>query len=125
MTARGRLGMLLVALLLGAPALSACGSDEEPLFQRVAFCQGQPGDNSADGRLVVEWRQGSEVVATASGPVGTVFTAEVPIGGIQVYVDGVQVGAVNEGVDTSVFASPGPDDVTYVSSEGCPDDPLP
>ena len=117
--------MTLVVLLLGLPALSACGSDEEPLFQRVAFCQGQPGDNSVDGSHVVEWREGSEVVATASGAVGTVFTAEVPVGAVQVYVDGVQVGAVNEGVDTSVYASPGPDDVTYLSTEGCPVDPLP
>jgi hypothetical protein len=77
MTARGRfhIGCSLAALLLAVPALSACGSDAEPQTQRVAFCQGAPSENSTDGSLVVEWRQGGTVLATASGAVGTIFSA--------------------------------------------------
>ena len=65
--------------------------------------------------------QVNPVGAPASGAVGTVFTAEVPVGAVQIYVDGVQVGAVDEGADTGAYSSPGPDDVTFLSTEGCPD----
>lgn len=126
MITRSARSAALAGLLLCAPVLVGCGSDEEPPFQRVAFCQGDPGENSEDGMLVVEWRQGSEVLATASGAVGTVFSAEVPIGGVQIYVDGVQMGAVNEGVDTDVpWVSPEPGEATYLATgDGCPERPL-
>ena len=92
----------------------------------MAYCQGVPGENSEDGQLVVEFRQGATVVATASGNVGMVFSAEVPLGGIQIYVDGVQVGAVNEGVDMVENDDPSaPLPTTYLATpEGCPDDPV-
>ncbi len=95
-------------------------------MQRVAFCQGEPAENSEDGMLVIEFRQGDTVVATVLGGVGTVFSAEVPIGGIQIYVDGVEVGAVNEGVATDVpWASPAPGEATYLAvGDGCPERPL-
>jgi hypothetical protein len=93
--------------------------------QYVAFCQGASSSIDDDGFLDVEFRQGSRVVATGSVSVGTVMTAEVPIGGIQIYVDGEQVGAVNEGVDADAFArSPAPEDASYLASgEGCPAGP--
>ena len=115
-----------LTLLLCLPVLSGCGSAEEEPRQRVAYCQGVPGENSEDGQLVVEFRQGATVVATASGNVGMVFSAEVPLGGIQIYVDGVQVGAVNEGVDMVENDDPSaPLPTTYLATpEGCPDDPV-
>jgi hypothetical protein len=45
----------------------------------------------------------------------------VPWGAAQIYVDGVHVGAVDEGVDQEAYHAQGPDDVSYVhSAEGCP-----
>ena len=126
MTARGprRLASALVTLAC-LPALAACGSDEGATFQRIAFCQGEPTAGDEDGMLVVEWRQGARVVATASGAAGTVFSAEVPIGAIQIYVDGTEVGAVNEGVSTDVpWVEPAPGEATYLAGEGCPDRPF-
>jgi hypothetical protein len=113
-------------LLLGPVALGGCGSQAEPRMQYVAFCQGASSSIHDDGFVDVEFRQGSTVVATGSLSVGVVFTAEVPIGGIQIYVDDVQVGAVNEGVAADVFArSPAPEDASYLASgEGCPDSPI-
>jgi hypothetical protein len=109
--------------LLCLPILAGCGSDErEPHVQRVAFCQGPSGDNPNGDPVEIEFRQGSTVVATATGSVGTAFTVEVPVGAVQIYVDGVQKGSVDEGVPTDAASrSPGPDDVTYISGEGCPD----
>mgnify|MGYP000014575837 FL=1 len=114
----------VLTLLLCLSALAGCGSEEEPL-QRVAYCQGVPSEASEDGQLVVEFRQGETVVATGSVNVGMVFAAEVPLGGIQVYVDDVQVGAVNEGVDMAENDDPSaPLPSTYMASpEGCPDSP--
>ena len=44
------------------------------------------------------------------------------MGAVQVYVDGVQVGAMNEGVPTDGLSSPGLHDVMYVArGDGCPD----
>lgn len=95
-------------------------------MQRVAYCQGPSSDNPDDGFLDVEFRQGATVVAQGSMSAGSVLTAEVPWGATQIYVDGVQVGAVDEGVDPDVYHSPGPDDVTYIrSAEGCPDSASP
>jgi hypothetical protein len=121
-----RLVFPLAAVLLCLPALAGCESEEGSDFQRVAFCQGQASDIHDDGFLDVEFRQGDTVVAANSVSVGTVISAEVPIGGIQIYVDGVKVGSVNEGVSTDVpWAKPGPHDATYLASgEGCPDKPL-
>ena len=109
-------------LLLCLSALAGCGS-EEPRFQRVAYCLGPSSDHFEGQPILVEFRQGSTVVATGSVNVGTAFSAEVPIGGIQIYVDGVQVGAVNEGVDMEGhYDPPAPGEVTYMASpEGCPD----
>jgi hypothetical protein len=54
-------------------------------------------------------------------PAGTALSVEVPVGAIQVYVDGVQVGAVDEGVSTDgPYHSPPPGEVTYISGAGCP-----
>ncbi len=89
-------------------------------MQRVAYCHST--DDPGDGFLDVEFRQGSTVVAQGSVSAGTALTAEVPVGAIQIYVDGVQVGAVDEGVDTDgPYHSPAPDEVTYISGAGCPD----
>jgi hypothetical protein len=117
-------GTVLAVLALCLPALAACGSSspEEPRVTRVAYCQGHSSDQPDKGFLVVEFRQGSEVVATGSVPTGGAVTAEVPFGATQIYVDGVQVGAVDEGVDPESYHSPAPGDVTYLhSGEGCPD----
>ena len=113
----------LAVLLLCLSALAGCGSAEEPHVQRVAYCQGPSTDGTDDGFLDVEFRQGDTVVARGSVSAGTALTVEVPLGGIQIYVDGVYEGAVNEGVDTDgPYHSPGPGEVTYLSSpEGCPD----
>jgi hypothetical protein len=90
--------------------------------QHVAYCQGPSPDIRDDGFLDVEFRQGATVVARGSVDLGTVFAAEVPVGAIQIYVDGVAMGAVNEGVATDVpWASPGPGDITYMAGEGCPE----
>jgi hypothetical protein len=54
---------------------------------------------------------------------GAVLGAEVPVGATRIYVDGVQVGAVDEGVDPDTHRSPAADAVTYLrSGEGCPDE---
>ena len=132
MTARGQgpfhrsaRGAALAVLPLCLVALAGCGSPEEPRVQNVAYCQGVPSEASEDGHLIVEFRQGATVVATGSVNVGMVFAAEVPLGGIQVYVDGVQVGAVNEGVDMAENDDPSaPLPTTYLASpQGCPDSP--
>ena len=93
----------------------------------MAFCQGSSSDNAQGDPFSVELRQGSTVVARGSGSVGTAFTFEVPAGAITIYVEGVQKGSVNEGVDPDAYHSPGPDDVTYIATgEGCPESaPLP
>jgi len=118
----------LALLLLCLPGLAGCGSPaEEERIQRVAFCQGSSSDNAQGDPFSVELRQGSTVVARGSGSVGTAFTFEVPAGAITIYVEGVQKGSVNEGVDPDAYHSPGPDDVTYIATgEGCPESaPLP
>jgi hypothetical protein len=124
---RPGLAISLAGALLCLPALAGCGAEEGSDFQRVAFCQGESTDVHDDGFLDVEFRQGDSVVAASSVSVGTVISAEVPIGGIQIYVDGVKVGAVNEGVSTDVpWATPVPGQATYLASgEGCPEKPLP
>ena len=125
-SARAASGVALVLLCL--PALTACGSDEdEPHVQRVAFCQGPSSDNPDGDPVEIEFREGSTVVARTTGSVGTAFTVEVPVGAVQIYVDGVQKGSVNEGVPTDApYHSPGPDDVTYIADQGCPESaPLP
>ena len=110
-------------LLLCLPALTGCGSPEEPRVQRVAYCPGPSDDIPHDGCIDVEFRQGDTVVARGSVSVGIALIAEVPVGAIQIYVDGVQVGAVDEGVATNEpYRSAGPDDVTYIrGAEECPD----
>ena len=91
-------------------------------MQRVAFCQGPSSDNPQGDPVSIEFRQGSEVVARANGSIGTAFTVEVPWGATQIFVDGVQKGAVDEGVHRDTYHSPEPDDVTYIATaEGCPD----
>ncbi len=129
MTAPGRpfRGFSLATLLLGLPVIAGCASDEGSDFQRVAFCQGASSEIHDDGFLDVEFRQGSTVVAANSASVGTVISAEVPIGAIQIYVDGVQVGSVNEGVSTDVpWVEPAPNEAIYMASgEGCPEKPFP
>src|SRR4051794_26281122 len=127
-SARAASGTALAVVLLCLPVLAGCGSDEdEPHMQRVAFCQGPSSDNPNGDPVEIEFRQGSAVVARATGSVGTAFTVEVPMGAVQIYVDGVQKGSVDEGVPTDApYHSPGPHDVTYISSAGCPDSaPLP
>ncbi len=116
-------GTVLAVLLLCLPALAGCGSPEEPRVQRVAYCLGPSSDHFEGEPIIVEFRQESTVVATGSVNVGAAFSAEVPLGGIQIYVDGVRVGAVNEGVDMDEhYHSPAPGEVTYMRSpEGCPD----
>ena len=116
-------GTVLAALLLCSSALAGCGSPEEPRTQRVAYCQGSSSDNPDDGSFDVEFRQGSTVVARGSVSAGIALTVEVPFGATQIYVDGVRVGAVDEGVAPDAYHSPAPDDVTYIhSAEGCPDE---
>ncbi len=125
-SARTANGVALVLLCL--PALTGCGSGEnQPHLQRVAFCQGPSSDNADGDPVQIEFRQGSKVVARASGSVGTAFTVEVPQGAVQIYVNGVQKGSVDEGVRTGAsYHSPGPDDVTYIADQGCPESaPLP
>jgi hypothetical protein len=116
-------GMVLAVLVACSPALAGCGAPEEPRVQRVAYCQG-PTDAPDDGFIDVEFRQGTTVVARGSVSAGTALTVEVPLGGIQIYADGIYQGAVNEGVDTDgPYHSPAPGEVTYLRSpEGCPDD---
>ena len=121
---RAASGTVLAVLLLCLPALAGCGSPEEPRVQRVAYCQGPSSDNSDSGYHDVEFRQGTTVVARGSGSAGAVLTAKVPEGAIQIYVDGVQMGAVNEGgvATDGPYHPPAPDEVTYIhSAEGCPD----
>jgi hypothetical protein len=117
-------GTALAALLFCLPALAGCGSPEEPPLQRVAYCQGPSRDTPDSGFVDVEFRQGSTVVARGSVSAGVVLTAEVPVGATQIYVDGVYVGAVDEGLAIDrAYRSPAPDEVNYYlrSPEGCPD----
>jgi hypothetical protein len=120
---------IAAVLVLGLLALAGCTSEDEPRAQYIAFCQGSLADaDDAGGEQVqVEFRQGSTVVAKAITSAGGAFTAEVPIGEIQIYVDDVKVGAANEGVDLDTFPrSPAPDEVIYLTrGEGCPDSPPP
>jgi hypothetical protein len=120
---RAASGTLLAVLLLCPPALAGCGSPEEPRVQRVAFCQGPSSDNPNGNPVEIEFRQGSTVVARATGSVGIAFTVEVPVGATQIYVDGVKEGEVNEGVTTDgPYHSPAPDEITYLAtSDDCPD----
>ena len=113
----------LAVLLLCLPALVGCGSSEEPRVQRVAVCQGSSSDNPRGDPVSVEFRQGSTLVARAIGSVGIAFTVEVPVGAVQISVDGVQKGSVNEGVPTDgPYHSPAPDEFIYMASgDGCPD----
>jgi hypothetical protein len=128
MTARNRpsLGFSLATVLLCLPLVAGCGSDE-PKTERLAFCQGHSDDDPGDGMLDVEFRQGSTVVAQGSVNVGMVFSAEVPWGGVKVYVDDVYSGSMNEGVPTNgAVLSPTPKfAAVYMSSgEGCPQPPV-
>ena len=120
---RAASGTILGVLLVCLPGLAACGSLEEPHVQRVAYCQGPSSDDPEDGLLDVEFRQGSTVVAQDSVSAGTPFIAEVPVGAVQIFVDGKERGAFSEGVPTDgPHHSPAPDEVTYVAAgEGCPD----
>lgn len=119
---RAASGTVLAVLLLCLSALAGCGSPEAPRVQQVAYCQGHSSDTPDSGFLHVEFRQGSTVVATGSVSTGGVVTAEVPAGATQIYVDGEQVGAVDEGVDPDAYDSSAPDALTYLrSGEGCPD----
>ena len=120
----GRLGhrraVTGAALLL---CLASCGwSAEEARVQNVAFCQGSTGEDPEGGPYQVEFRQGSTVVARESLSAGVAFTAQVPVGAVEIYVDGVQRGAVGEGVPTDgPYEAPTPDEFTYVAAgEGCP-----
>ena len=115
-----------VVLLLSLAAVAGCGSSDEPRFQRVAYCLGPSSDHFEGKPIRVEFRQGSTVMATGSVNVGTAFTAEVPIGGIQIDVDGERVGAVNEGVDMEGhYDPPTPGEMTSMASpEGCPEQPI-
>lgn len=120
-------GTALAVLLLCLPALAGCGADEEPRVQFVAYCQGilsgDPGGDVVD----VEFRQGTTVVARGSMPAGMAITVEVPAGGVQIWVDDVQVGSVAEGVSTDgPYRRPAPDEVSYLrGAEGCPATPPP
>ena len=118
-------GTALAVLLLCLWALTGCGSSAEPRVQRVAFCQGTSSGSPDGDPVQVEFRQGSTVVARGVVSPGTAFSAEVPLGGVQIYVDGVQRGSASEGVPTDgPYHSPAPDEFVYVSSaEGCPDRP--
>ena len=120
---RAASGTVFGVLLLCLPAVAGCGSLEESHLQRVAYCQGPSSDDPDDGLLDVEFRQGSTVVAQDSVSAGTPFIAEVPVGAVQIYVDGVERGAASEGVPMDgSHHSPAPDEVTYVAAgEGCPD----
>ena len=91
-------------------------------MQRVAYCQGPSAENAQGDPIQVEFRQGSTVVHRATVSVGTAFTAEVPWGATDIYVDGVQTGTVNEGVPDEAYGSPAPDDAIYMRSpQGCPE----
>jgi hypothetical protein len=116
-------GTVLAVLLLCLAALAGCGASGEPPVQRVAYCQGPMSDHPSGDLVEVQFRQGTTVVARGTVPVGAAVTAEVPVGAVQIDVDGVQVGAVNEGVPTDgPHDSPGPGDLTYIArGEGCPD----
>jgi hypothetical protein len=121
---------MTAVLLLCLPAVAACGADEEgPGVQRVAFCQGPSSDHAQGDPVLVEFRQGSAVVHRAYVSIGVAFTAEVPAGATQIYVNGIQQGGVVDGVPTGVpYRSPGPDHIAYVatSADGCPEQaPLP
>lgn len=113
----------VVVVLLALSAVAGCGSSpKEPLLQRVAYCQGHSDDRPDSGFLEIEFRQGSTVLGRASVATGGAVSADVPVGATQIYVDGVQVGAVDEGVDADAYRSPAPGDITYIhSGEGCPD----
>ena len=119
-------GPAVLALLLALPALAGCGSGEEDRVQNVAFCPGSSGEEWGDGPFDVEFRLGDTVVASGSVSTGAVFAAQVPVGGVQIYVDGVRTGSANEGVATDgPYRSPAPDEFVYLAGEGCPDTPPP
>jgi hypothetical protein len=126
MTAPRTAGTAL-SVLLCLTALAGCGSSDGPRVQRVAYCQGTSGEDADGGPVRVEFRQGPTVVASGLVDRGAAFTAEVPVGGVQIYVDDVQRGAANEGVPTDgPYHPPGPDDYVYVATaEGCPVSPPP
>ena len=127
MTAPRAAGTALPVLLLCLAALAGCGSSDGPRVQLVAYCQGTSSEDPDGEPVRVEFRQGSTVVASGLVDRGVAFTAEVPLGGVQIYVDGVRRGAANEGVPTDgPYHPPAPDEYVYVASaEGCPATPPP
>ena len=114
-------GTALTVLVL---VLAGCGSDDAPRVQRVAYCPPPSPEHTAGAGVQVEFRQGETVVAQGSVPVGGVFGAEAPPGLVEVYADGVRVGAAESTVPPEgPYRSPEPGEAVYLSGEGCPATP--
>ena len=113
-------GTAAVAWLLCLVALAGCGGEEVRL-QRVAFCQGSSGEAAEGGIVQIEFRQGTAVVARAVGARSSAFAVLVPLGEVQVYADGVLMGAMDGGGADGPYVPPAPGQGVYLHGDGCPE----
>jgi len=111
--------LLGVVVLVVATTTAGCSSQHEAYTVGVTYCT-SPQDDTAEDVQEVEYRQGDEVVASTSLPVGTLFRAEVPADGYtEIYADGRLMGSSGDpdpdpGVTTT-------DGYTALLGEGCPE----
>ena len=112
-----------IAVLPVLAVLLVAGCSDEPETvdeQNVAVCVAPSDELPATGRLDVEFRQDGKVVATGSTDVGGTIGAQVPIGEIDVYVDGELYGQAT-GYGPSTLDENGQiQGSTYLHGSGCP-----
>jgi len=106
-------------VLVVATTAAGCSSQPEAYTVGVIYCT-SPQDERAEDVQEVEYRQGDEVVASSSLPVGTLFRAEVPADGYtEIYADGRLVGSSGDpDPDPEVTTTGG---YTSLLGEGCPE----
>ncbi|HEY5553375.1 MAG TPA: hypothetical protein VIK43_00455, partial [Cellulomonas sp.] len=86
-------GACVGALVVVAGCSSEPGPPPAATVQNFAVCVGPTEARPAGQQVALEFRQGGQLVATGSIPVGAAFMAQVPVGAaIDVYADGEWAG---------------------------------